>query len=58
MKVLISLKKMADLILLQIDVCFLEGQHQCCALGSDVAFFSHSFYLLGQITVERDTVPS
>lgn len=47
---------MADLILLQADVRFLEAQHQLCVLGSDVAFFSHGLYLLRQITVERDRV--
>lgn len=46
---------MADLILLQADVSSLEGQHHFCVLGSDVAVFSHSLYLLRQITVERDT---
>lgn len=47
---------MADLILLQADVCSLEGQHHFCVLGSDVAFFSHSLYLLRQIAAEGDGV--
>lgn len=49
---------MTHLILHQGDVSPLEGLHQLCVIGTNVAFLSYSLYLLRQITVGRDTALS